>query len=432
MNVRAAAALALAPVLKKEASLQSSFEPQLSRVDAKDKALMHELVLGCLRQFEQLDALAMALLAKKIKAKDQDIYALILLGLYQLEHMRVPDHAAISETVSACKPLKKLWAKNLINAVLRNYQRERQQSLDQIADSPSTKALMPAWLLGKLKKQWPEHWQSLCENSSIAPPLFARVNTHLKPLDEAQAELKAAGIESEPCQYSAKGLRVLNSSDITNLPGFKEAWLSIQDEAAQLASSLLELEPGKRVLDACAAPGGKTAAIAEFEPALEQLLAIEIDESRIIRMTENLARLKIDAEVLCADAADTTSWWNGKPFDCILLDAPCSATGVIRRHPDIKLLRQPEDLLELAELQKLLLNSLWQTLAPGGCLLYATCSVLQSENEKQIAHFLEATPDAKEEVIDANWGEARVHGRQLFPQAGGHDGFYYAKLIKVS
>ena len=432
MNVRAAAAIALAPVLKGAHSLQSSFDQGIDRVNPKDKALYHELVMGALRKFETLDHIASALLTKKLKSKDTDIYALILLGIYQLAFMRTPDHAAISETVSAAKALKKLWAKNLINALLRSFQRSQSEYLQQANALPPCRWNMPDWLLDQLQRHWPEEWETISTQSQILPPLCLRINHQKISQLEAQSRLRAEGVENATCTYSSAGLTLQSASDITSLSGFREGWLSVQDEAAQLAAGLLDLAPEQRVLDACAAPGGKTAAILESEHSLTQLIAIELDESRIPRIHENLERLKLNAEVIHANAADLDAWWNGQFFDRILLDAPCSATGVIRRHPDIKLMRRESDLNELVATQMLLMKRLWQTLKPGGIMLYATCSILKTENEEQVAAFVEAHKDAKELPIQADWGSPRPFGRQLFPQEGGHDGFYYAKLIKES
>ncbi len=430
MNIRTAAALAIAPVLKKEHSLQSSFELGIVKVEPKDRGLYHELVFGTLRKFELLDHIAKQLLSKKLKNKDLDVYALVLLGLYQLAFLRTPDHAAISETVAATKGLKKIWAKNLVNAILRNFQRKQSELLKQAELEPSSQKCLPTWLLKELQSQWPNYLEQICKSAQTVAPLTARINLNRVNLQDAISKMDTQELRAEPCEYSSLGLNILGSTDVTSLPGFEEGWLSIQDEAAQLSSSLLGLKPDQRVLDACAAPGGKTAAILESEPSLTEVLALEIDEDRVPRINENLNRLKLRANVYTADAGDLDSWWDGTFFDRILLDAPCSATGVIRRHPDIKLLRREEDLCELAATQKLLLNRLWQTLKPGGILLYATCSILKNENEEQIAAFINDHDDVTELPIEADWGIKRPFGRQLFPKTSGHDGFYYAKLLK--
>lgn len=431
MNIRCEAARVLAPVLKGEQSLQALFEKAIAALEVRERPLFHELVYGCLRHYEFLQALSSALIEKKLKNKDSDVHALILLGLYQLKMMRIPQHAALSETVTAASKLKKPWAKNLVNAVLRRYLREQEQ-LDATAEAnPSAQYRTPAWLLGKLKKNWPQHWSSVVEQQSEQAPLTARINLHKQDRQEAIKALQSAGLEVEACEFSRYGLRIHGSNDIPKLPGYIEAWLSIQDEAAQLAADLLELAPGQRVLDACSAPGGKTCHILEAEPQLKHVSALEIDEARSLRIQENLERLGLTANIHVADGIEIDHWWDGRQFDRILLDAPCSATGVIRRHPDIKLLRRPDDLDKLGEIQAALLASLWRTLRPGGILVYATCSVLKQENDTVVKRFVDQNDEAEVIEIEAEWGLEQECGRQLFPQKNGHDGFYYAKLRKL-
>ncbi|MDP3815264.1 16S rRNA (cytosine(967)-C(5))-methyltransferase RsmB, partial [Pseudomonas sp.] len=268
-------------------------------------------------------------------------------------------------------------------------------------------------------------------------PLILRVNRRLGTRDQYLAELRRVGFEAEPCAFSRDGIRLLQACDVTTLPGFAEGRLSVQDEAAQLAAELLELAPGQRVLDACCAPGGKTCHLLESEPELAGVVAVDLEEKRLVRVRENLQRLNLHAELIAADGRNLDAWWDGRPFQRILLDAPCSATGVIRRHPDIKLTRQPEDIPALAQLQGELLDALWPTLEVGGILLYATCSVMPAENSENIAAFLARTADARELDIPGasdqpTAGIATAHGRQLLPQVDGHDGFYYAKLSKIA
>ena len=429
MNIRAHAARMLAPILRREQSLQSVFDHALTKVPTSERPYFHELCFGCLRQFEFLEAVSSKLLGKKLKNKDQDIYALILLGLYQLRFMRTPDHAVMSETVSAAKALKKMWAKGFINGVLRNYLRKRDELERDL--SPAATNCMPQWLLQNIQNDWPDDWQTICANSRAQAPLFVRINTRRQPLQDAAASLTQVEASPAECKYSHHALRLENTVDIAQLVGFKEGWLSVQDEAAQLAAGLLQLKPNMHVLDACAAPGGKSCHILEVEPNIKRLVALELDESRAVRIHENLTRLKLNADVLIGDGCDPESWWDNTLFDRILLDAPCSATGVIRRHPDIKLLRRESDLAKLTQIQRELLETLWQTLAPGGLLLYATCSILKAENEAVVNAFVDAHDDADLDVIDATWGTQRPAGRQLFPQAGGHDGFYYARIYKT-
>ncbi|WFS18783.1 16S rRNA (cytosine(967)-C(5))-methyltransferase RsmB [Pseudomonas sp. 905_Psudmo1] len=432
MNPRLAAARALTAVLSGKASLGSSLPPQLDKVEHHDRALAQDLAFGAARWQPRLQLLAEKLLEKPFKAADKDVEALLLIGLYQLLHSRIPEHAAIGETVGCAGALKKPWAKGLLNAVLRRAQREHEAIFAELDRDPVLHSAHPRWLQKALKAHWPQHWQAICAANNAHPPLILRVNRRHGSRDAYLNELREAGIEAEPCTYSRDGVRLLQPCDVTTLPGFKEGRVSVQDEAAQLAADLLELAPGQRVLDACAAPGGKTCHLLEVEPGLSEVVAVDLEAKRLARVRENLDRLHLEATLIAADGRDTGAWWDGRPFQRILLDAPCSATGVIRRHPDIKLTRKPEDIPALAQLQGELLDALWPTLAPGGILLYATCSVLPTENSETIAAFLARTPDAQEVAIAGEFGLQPAHGRQLLPQLDGHDGFYYAKLIKTA
>ncbi|MBH3341354.1 16S rRNA (cytosine(967)-C(5))-methyltransferase RsmB [Pseudomonas mendocina] len=432
MNPRLAAARALTAVLSGKASLGSSLPPQLDKVEHHDRALAQDLAFGAARWQPRLQLLAEKLLEKPFKAADKDVEALLLIGLYQLLHSRIPEHAAIGETVGCAGALKKPWAKGLLNAVLRRAQREHETFFAELDRDPVLHTAHPRWLQKALKAHWPEHWQAICAANNAHPPLILRVNRRHGSRDAYLNELREAGIAAEPCTFSRDGVRLLQPCDVTTLPGFKDGRVSVQDEAAQLAADLLELAPGQRVLDACAAPGGKTCHLLEVEPGLSEVVAVDLEAKRLARVRENLERLQLEATLIAADGRDTTAWWDGQPFQRILLDAPCSATGVIRRHPDIKLTRKPEDIPPLAQLQGELLDALWPTLAPGGILLYATCSVLPTENSETIAAFLARTPDAREVAITGEFGLQTAHGRQLLPQLDGHDGFYYAKLIKTA
>ncbi|MDI5992098.1 16S rRNA (cytosine(967)-C(5))-methyltransferase RsmB [Pseudomonas sp. MDMC216] len=432
MNPRLAAARALTAVLSGKASLGSSLPPQLDKVEHHDRALAQDLAFGAARWQPRLQLLADKLLEKPFKTADKDVEALLLIGLYQLLHSRIPEHAAIGETVGCAGALKKPWAKGLLNAVLRRAQREHEALYAELDRDPVLHSAHPRWLQKALKAHWPQHWQAICAANNAHPPLILRVNRRHGSRDAYLNELREAGIEAEPCTFSRDGVRLLQPCDVTTLPGFKEGRVSVQDEAAQLAADLLELAPGQRVLDACAAPGGKTCHLLEVEPGLGEVVAVDLEAKRLARVRENLERLHLEATLIAADGRDTGAWWDGQPFQRILLDAPCSATGVIRRHPDIKLTRKPEDIPALAQLQGELLDALWPTLAPGGILLYATCSVLPTENSETIAAFLARTPDAQEVAIAGEFGLQPAHGRQLLPQLDGHDGFYYAKLIKTA
>ena len=432
MNPRLAAAKALTAVLNGKASLNSSLPLQLDKVEARDRGLTQDLAFGTARWQPRLSALANKLLQKPFKAADADVEALLLVGLYQLLYTRIPAHAAIGETVGCADKLKKPWAKALLNAVLRNAQRESEALLAELERDPVVRTAHPRWLQKSLKAFWPEQWEAICAANNAHPPMILRVNRRHHSRDAYLQLLVEAGIEAQPCTFSQDGIVLAEACDVRNLPGFAEGWISVQDEAAQLAADLLDLAPGQRVLDACCAPGGKTCHILEVEPKLAGVVAVDLEAKRLVRVRENLERLGLSAELIAADGRDTATWWDGKPFQRILLDAPCSATGVIRRHPDIKLTRQPDDIAALATLQGELLDAMWPTLEVGGILLYATCSTLPTENTEVIEAFLARTPGARELDIAGQFGIKQPHGRQLLAQEGGHDGFYYAKLIKIA
>jgi 16S rRNA (cytosine967-C5)-methyltransferase len=432
MNPRLAAAKALAAVLNGKASLNSSLPTQMDKVEDRDRGFTQDLAFGTARWQPRLSALAAKLLQKPFKAADADVEALLLVGLYQLLYTRVPAHAAIGETVGCADKLKKPWAKALLNAVLRRAQRESEALLAELEHDPVVRTAHPRWLQKSLKAFWPEQWEAICAANNAHPPMILRVNRRHHSRDAYLGLLAQAGIAATPCIYSQDGIILEAAADVRSLPGFAEGWISVQDEAAQLAADLLDLAPGQRVLDACCAPGGKTCHILEAEPKLAGVVAVDLEAKRLVRVRENLARLGLSADLIAADGRDTATWWDGKPFQRILLDAPCSATGVIRRHPDIKLTRQPDDIAALAVLQSELLDALWITLEVGGILLYATCSTLPTENTEVIETFLARTPGARELDLATTAGIKQPHGRQLLAQEGGHDGFYYAKLIKIA
>lgn len=432
MNPRLAAAKALAAVLNGKASLNSSLPVQLDKVEDRDRGFTQDLAFGTARWQPRLSALAAKLLQKPFKAADADVEALLLVALYQLLYSRVPAHAAIGETVGCADKLKKPWAKALLNAVLRRAQRESEALLAELEHDPVVRTAHPRWLQKSLKAFWPQQWEAICAANNAHPPMILRVNRRHNSRDAYLTLLADAGINASACVYSQDGIVLETAGDVRSLPGFAEGWISVQDEAAQLAADLLDLAPGQRVLDACCAPGGKTCHIMEVQPNLAGVVAVDLEAKRLVRVRENLARLGLEAELIAADGRDTATWWDGKPFQRILLDAPCSATGVIRRHPDIKLTRQPDDIAALAVLQGELLDALWPTLEVGGILLYATCSTLPTENTEVIQAFLARTSGARELDIATTAGIKQPHGRQLLAQEGGHDGFYYAKLIKIA
>ncbi|GAA0701385.1 16S rRNA (cytosine(967)-C(5))-methyltransferase RsmB [Marinobacterium maritimum] len=432
INIRALAAGVLAPLLRQHGSLSTHLPDALEHCPPQDRALLQQLCYGSMRELFRLQAVAGKLLKKPFKPQDMDLQALLLVGLWQLRSSRIPAHAALHETVEATQTLNKAWAKKLFNAVLRRYQRERDALEQALADDPCFTWNHPQWFIDKLSHNWPDHWQAILSANDQQAPLTLRANERQQSRDQALAQLADAGIEAEPCRFSKAGLTLAEPMDVAAIPGFTAGQLSVQDEAAQLAAELLAATPGERILDACAAPGGKLCHLLEATPRLQEVLAIELEPARAQRIADNLQRLGLELEcrVLTADAS-SQDWWDGTAFDRILVDAPCSGTGVIRRHPDIKWLRRGDEIAALAQVQLNILTNLWQMLKPGGRLVYATCSIFSQENERIIERFLRQHDDARHQPIEAEWGEARPFGRQLFPQVKGHDGFYYAVLDKA-
>jgi 16S rRNA (cytosine967-C5)-methyltransferase len=431
LSTRAAAAEVIAKVLRGQ-SLSALLPEYSSKLDEKDRPLLKELCFGSLRWYPQIAIILKGLIEKPLREKDLEIQGLVASGIYQLMHMRIAEHAIINETVSAVGNLNRPWAKGLVNAVLRNFQRQQQDILDKEAENLVFQTAHPKWLLKKINDAWPSEIASqIIKANNQRAPMTLRVNGLHTSRDDYLRTLEDAGIVASATDYSAQGVLLETPRDVTELPGFSDGDISVQDEAAQLAAHLLLLSSGQRVLDACCAPGGKTCHILESQPDLTSLLAIDLEPRRLVRVTENLERLGLEAELKAANANNLDSWWDGNAFDRILLDAPCSATGVIRRHPDIKILRKPADIDKLAAIQTQILVSLWQTLKPGGILVYATCSVLPAENDQIIRAFITSQDDAQFMPIDAIWGIATDHGRQLFPLENGNDGFYYSRLKKL-
>ena len=431
LSTRAAAAEVIAKVLRGQ-SLSALLPEYSGKVDEKDRPLLKELCFGSLRWYPQIAIILKGLIEKPLREKDLEIQGLMASGIYQLMHMRIAEYAIINETVSAVGNLNRPWAKGLVNAVLRNFQRQQQDILDKEAENLVFQTAHPKWLLKKINDAWPSEIASqIIKANNQRAPMTLRVNGLHTSREDYLSTLEDAGIVASATDYSAQGVLLETPRDVTELPGFSDGDISVQDEAAQLAAHLLLLGSGQRVLDACCAPGGKTCHILESQPDLTSLLAIDLEPRRLVRVTENLERLGLEAELKAADANNLDRWWDGKAFDRILLDAPCSATGVIRRHPDIKILRKPADIDKLAALQTQILVSLWQTLKPGGILVYATCSVLPAENDQIIRGFITSQDDAQLMPIDAIWGIATDHGRQLFPLENGNDGFYYSRLKKL-
>jgi len=427
LSTRALAAEILVQVVHHGKSLTSALEFSLPGLPgANDRAFVQALCYGVLRWFWRLEHL-LALLTRK-PIKDERIHLLALIGLYQLRYMRVKAHAAVGETVAAAG--SRTWAKPLLNGVLRTYQREQARLESQCDKNVAAALAHPDWLTKQLRLDWPDQYRILLEHNNEPPPLTLRVNRRKQTPEEYLERLKHANIQAVSSTLCPGALTLEQALSVEAILGFAAGEVSVQDAAAQFAADLMNLQPGQRVLDLCAAPGGKTAHILETCPDLGELMAVDISAERLRRVRENLDRLGLDATLLAGDATQTRDWWDGRPFDRILVDAPCSGTGVIRRHPDIKLLRQPSDIPQLVLNQQRILDAAWTLLAPGGSLLYATCSVLRAENEAAIGQFVANHADAQESLIEADWGHSVRHGRQILTGEEGFDGFYYARLEK--
>lgn len=429
MKARLLAVKVLQEVLIQGRSLSTALPKLLPKADDGERGLCQELSYGVLRHYLTLEAIAVQLMDKPLKSKDRDIHLLILLGLYQILHLRIPDHAAVSETVDSVKALKKPWARGLVNGVLRNFLRNREELLQQVSQTHTSNYAHPQWIISALKKHWPDHWQAILEANNQYPPFTIRCNARQVQRKDYLQELEEVELSATPTAHTEQGITLEQASPVERLPGFEQGRSSVQDGAAQLAAQLLDAQAGERVLDACSAPGGKLAHILERQPDC-QLIAVDIDAHRVERIVQNLQRLQLQAEVITADVAATDKWWDGKEFDRILLDAPCSATGVIRRHPDIKQLRTAEDIEQLTRLQAQILDALWSTLKRGGRMVYATCSVMAEENHLQMGDFLRRHKDARELPLEVTWGHTCEVGRQILPGEDGMDGFYYATLHK--
>jgi len=426
-SARATAARVIAEVVQKKHSLNAVLNTALPLLPENERSLCQQLCYGVLRWHPQLDAISQQLLSKSLKAKDADIAALLLCGLYQLRDLRIPSHAAISETVNATKTLGKQWAKGLINASLRNYQRQQEDIETKLQQTDSSLYAHPDWLIESFKQDWPDSWQAILNASNKQPPMMLRINQQKGTRQDYLARLVDAEIPANEVSVTPEGILLEKPCDVYQLPGFIQGDVSVQDGAAQQVASLLDLKPGLRILDACAAPGGKTCHILEHAPDNE-VIALDIAAKRLLQIEQNTDRLHLKATLIASDAADTDNWWDGTLFDRILIDAPCSGTGVIRRHPDIKLLRRADDIASLAEQQQHLLNTLWPLLKPNGLLVYTTCSALKQENEQQIASFLQQHPEAEEVEASTAPAQRRPFGYQRLPGDDDLDGFYYARL----
>ena len=428
-NVRAVAAQIITNLTRQRGSLSTqltdfSNHPEIS--------LLQEICFGTCRWYLALEFLLHKLVAKPIKEKDQDVKSLILVGLYQLKELNIADHAVVNETVAASTALNKPWAKPLINAVLRKYQRNQRKLTEELEQStPDIRYSCPSWLLNEVNVAWKSKSQSILKGNNQRPPLTLRVNISKKSPEEIISLLSEHRIEADRGKLAKTAIYLEKPLPVEKIPGFYDGWVSIQDESSQLVPELLNLKPKVRVLDACSAPGGKTCAIIESERLLTEVVALDESEPRLQKTRENLRRSGLMASLIRGDATKPSKWWDGRLFDRILLDAPCSGSGVIRRHPDIKILRREEDIHALTKIQAMMLDSLWQCLRPDGLLLYTTCSILPRENDSQIKNFLKRTDNAKYEGITADWGVECDYGRQLLAgDKEDYDGFFYSLLSK--
>lgn len=432
-NSRAIAAQAIYAILESGRSLQEVLPNSLDKLKDADKAWLHEMLYGVLRNLPTIQFWLKKLLSAPIKNESRVVEHLLYLGIYQLKFSRVAEHAAVSETVAACESLKQPRLKGLVNAVLRNFQRQEAQELE-ITDE-RIQLNLPKWYFKKLVAHYPDCYQNIAQQQSQKPPIWLRVNNrkisckdYLEKLSNAEIDVEFDKSFDE--QFN-NGIMLKKSQRIEELPGYKDGWFSIQDKAAQHAAIYLAPEQDDIVLDACAAPGGKYLHLLESQTDLQRCIALEIDETRIAGIAANAERLGISDIELCVGDASNSQSWNKKAlkFDKILLDAPCSATGIIRRHPDILWLRKAQDIENLVKLQSDIMDDLWQQLKPGGVLVYATCSILPEENRLQILNFLSRTPDAMHLPLTQSDNPERP-GRQILPGESGMDGFYYAKMQK--
>jgi 16S rRNA (cytosine967-C5)-methyltransferase len=426
-NPRIAALQALSEVLDSKKNLTES--EALSNIrDSRDNAFARHLAYGVLRWLGSLEWLAAQLLTKPLKKREHDVQRLVLLGLQQLWHDQTASHAAVNETTECARLLGKPWAVGLINAVLRRFQREQEQLLIKLEQSGQQYA-HPAWMLKEIQQDWPAHWQDIINANNQQAPLWLRINRLQADETSLRGDLKQAGFEIHDHPYASDAIGISPAVSVTKIPGFEKGWVSVQDPAAQLARDLLAPRAGDRILDACAAPGGKTAHLLESCPGID-LTVLDRQKKRVDQIHQTMDRLGLKAQTQVADAARVEDWWSGKKFNKILLDAPCSATGVIRRHPEIKWLRTSERVESAVQVQAELLTALWQILEPGGILVYATCSIFKRENSQQIHQFLQSHSDAVDQTPAVEWGTVEPFGRQILPGDAQMDGFFYAVLCK--
>lgn len=434
-GARSLAAYAVARILREGVTLDAALHDALAAAPAGLGPSVRSLSYGAVRGYFRHEAILARVLSQPVRSLDLYVRALLSVALFELEDARTPEYAVVDAAVKTAKATDAARASGLINAVLRRYLRERQTLDVDIARNPVTRHASPIWLADRYRADWPVRWTQLLAAGDTQAPMWLRVNGRRTTADSYLEKLREAGLPAQADLRVPLAVVLDSPCDVHELPGFEAGMVSVQDLGAQCVAFPLQLAAGQRVLDACAAPGGKTALMAEREPDLASLVAIDIDPQRLARVRDNLMRGELRAQVMLGDAGAPAAWWDGVPFDRILLDAPCSALGVIRRHPDIRLRKSPSEIDKLPLLQARLLTPVWRMLAPGGRLVYATCTVTRSENRDVVAAFLAGTPDARLDPSE-NWpgwpgfGETDGFGRQILPGEAGADGFYYAALIK--
>ncbi len=433
MNTRALAASVIHQVIDQQHSMSQALPKALAKIEkAEDKAFVQQVSFGCLRWYPQLQAIANQLLYTPLKAKNHDVLCLLLTGIYQLMYLKTPAYAAVSETVAASKQMKKPWAAKLLNKTLRQFAKNPEQVIDESSHGESTEYAHPVWLVKRIKQAYSDHWSEILSANNVEAPMFLRVNVTKTSRDDYLKLLTDAEIEAEAVSACDSTIRLAKPVAVEKLPDFDRGFVYVQDMSGQLVADLLDLEANAHVLDTCSAPGSKSTHIIECEPSV-RLTAVDNQANRLPLIKQNIERLGLPHDhlhMVLADVCHTDQWWQGEKFDRILVDAPCSATGVIRRHPDIKWLRKDEDIDQLVQQQARILDKVWELLKPGGLLVYTTCSILPDENQQQVKRFLNQHKDAKLESFELPIGSAAEPGWQVLPSAGGSDGFYYCKLRK--
>lgn len=427
---RLRAARALAGVVDEGRSLSDALSDLRAELPAaRDRALVRRLCNRVLRDLPALEWRLARLLRKPLPRKARDVHFLLLAALDQLIEHREPAAAVVHASVAASRAAGQPHLGGLVNAVLRNHQRRADELADRLPENPALRLGYPDWLLEAIRKDWPDDWRGIAEAGNRAPPLWLRVNRRRRTPDELVAALESAGVEAETDPRFPDAVRLLHGAPVSTLPGFDAGEFSVQDAGAQAAAGLLALERGQRVLDACAAPGGKAAHIAECADV--ELTAVEIDAGRARRVEETFDRLGLSGRVVVGDASRPGDWAGSARFERILVDAPCSATGVMRRHPDIRWLRRPGDIERNREIQRAVLEALWPLLAPGGLLVYATCSILHAENRDLMGDFVAEHADAEPLAFSLVDSVALEPGRQVLPGSLDRDGFFYARLRRL-